>query len=200
MPHAYHVITRGNNGRTVFADDRDRTAYIDILRDTAEANRLAVNHFVLLDDHVHLLVEVESREKLSAAMQSLNQGYGRHWRRRHTHNGYLWQGRYRRHRIDEPDYLLACGVHMELNPVRAGLARSPEEYRWSSHRFYVSASEWDFVQPSERYLLLGASPMERQACYAGLVSIWHDSCPSRDEVRLHFMRGCPTFHPWIGKG
>jgi len=132
----YHVMLRGNGGNAVFACDQDRYRFYLLLQQAIERYCCRVFAFCLMDNHVHLAVQVGDIP-LSRFMQNLSGRYTRwfNWRTKKT--GHLFQGRYKAIVVEEDSYLLQLVAYLHLNPVRAGMVQAPEDYRWSSHRAYL---------------------------------------------------------------
>ena len=124
-------------------------------------------HFALMPNHVHLVLQVVDGPALSKAMQGLNLSYSLYYRKRYKYLGHLWQGRFKSLVIDRESYLLECGRYVELNPVRAHLARDPREYAWSSYRTYAEGLEHPLIAIAANplYEQLGASAERRQQAY-----------------------------------
>lgn len=134
----YHVMSRGIERRPIVRDDYDRLKRLDWLRRTVEAHGWRLHAFVLMNNHEHLFVETPEAN-LSAGMQLLNGSYTSYFNRRHGRVGHLFQGRYKGHLIDEEGYYLEVSRYIHLNPVRARMARRPEEWPWSSYPGYQRA-------------------------------------------------------------
>ncbi len=166
LPH--HVMWRGNNRQSVFADAADKTLFLELLAEHARACSAQVHAYVLMDNHVHLLLTPPSAQALSTLMQAVGRAYVRRFNLRHGRTGTLWEGRYRSTVID-PAVTLACMAYLDLNPVRAGGVHAPEQYAWSSHGHYVGArnDRWLTVPPAA--WALGNTPFAREAAYADLV-------------------------------
>jgi len=165
----YHVLTRGNNAQPVFHDAADFQRYLQLLSSYSLEHGLKIYHFVLMPNHVHLVMEVPRAAMLSTAMSGLNLRYALYYRKRYGYRGHLWQDRFKSLVIDQDSYLLECGRYVELNPVRAGLVREPREYRWSSYRFYTEGASHPFLSPHPLYETLGASTGDRQRRYIQFV-------------------------------
>jgi putative transposase len=133
---AYHVILRGNAGQPIFVDDEDRSRLYRLLREGVERFGHRIHAFCLMNNHVHLALQVGDIA-LSRIMQNLSFRYTRSMNWRHKRTGHLFQGRYRAVLIDADSYLLQLIRYIHLNPVRARLAATPEEYRWTSHGAYL---------------------------------------------------------------
>lgn len=135
--HVYHVLTRGNNRQDVFEDEEDFRKYLDILLRYKEKYHFKLYHYVLMTNHVHLVIEPsEGGGSLSEIMKVINLAYAQHYKRKYRHTGHFWQDRYKSIIISKDGYLLACGSYVELNPVRAKIVEDPKDYTWSSYRVY----------------------------------------------------------------
>jgi len=132
----HHVILRGNAGQPIFVDDEDRARLYLLLREGVERFGHRIHAFCLMNNHIHLALQVGDIT-LSRIMQNLSFRYTRSMNWRHNRTGHLFQGRYRAVLIDADSYLLELIRYIHLNPVRAKLAATPEEYRWTSHRAYL---------------------------------------------------------------
>ena len=138
------MIQRGNNRAACFHADGDRRLYLRCLRDAAARHRCAIHAYVLMSNHVHLLVTPSAVGAVGMMMQDVGRRYVRLFNKIHERSGTLWEGRYKSSLIDSESYLLTCHRYIELNPVRAGLVQHPLEYRWSSHAHYA-LSAWNPV-------------------------------------------------------
>jgi putative transposase len=166
FPH--HLIQRGNDRRRIFVDDADRERYLALLREIATQAGLAVHAYVLMPNHVHLLVTPAAAGDVGRAVQSLGRRYVRWFNDRHARTGALFEGRYRSTVVDADRYLLACMRYIELNPVRAALVSDPAEFRWSSHRHHTGRAVDALITDHPVYWGLGNTPFERQAAYLQL--------------------------------
>src|SRR3972149_4661339 len=116
----YHILTRGNNRQDVFKDKQDYKKYREILQRYKERYTFKLYHYVLMTNHVHLVLEsTEKGGKLSEIMKGINLSYAQHYKGRYKHIGHFWQDRYKSIIISKDAYLLACGSYVELNAVRA---------------------------------------------------------------------------------
>lgn len=163
QPH--HVILRGNNRQAIFYSDLDREYLLATLAEAAGQYRVAVHAYVLMDNHLHLLVTPPAAEALSRMMQSLGRRYVGWFNARHQRSGTLWEGRFRAGLIEGERHLLACMRYIELNPVRAGLCAEPAQWPWSSAQHHLGLARSSLVTEHEMYWLLGNTPFEREHAY-----------------------------------
>lgn len=141
----YHVIVRGNQKRKVFKSDDDFRSYLDILQRYKARYPFSLYAYVLMSNHIHLLMET-GKIPLNKILQGINQSYTMYFNRKYKTVGHLFQGRYKSILCEKDAYLLALVKYIHLNPVRAKIAQSPDDYLWSSHKAYVgSASKSELV-------------------------------------------------------
>lgn len=171
-PHetVYHILTRGNNRQDVFRDERDYEKYCGILRGYKEKYRFKIYHYVLMRNHVHLVLEpTENGGKLSEIMKGINLSYAQYYKNRYRHIGHFWQDRYRSIIISKDDYLLACGSYVELNPLRAKIVEDPKDYRWSSYKAYAHGKSDVLIDEHPIYNNLSRKEGERRKKYREFV-------------------------------
>ncbi|MBI2089410.1 MAG: transposase [Deltaproteobacteria bacterium] len=132
----YHVICRGNQRQTIFHSDVDRSHYLDRLEQYRERYGFTVYAYVLMTNHVHLLIET-GKVPLSKIMQGLQFTYTRYYNREYGKVGHLFQGRYKAILCDRESYLLELVRYLHLNPARMRRRLDPWRYRWSSHGAYL---------------------------------------------------------------
>jgi putative transposase len=163
-----HVIQRGNNRQSIFHSDEDREIFLAWLLSAVREHGCHIHAYVLMTNHIHLLLTPERAESLPRTMQSLGRRYVRYVNDTRGRTGTLWEGRYRAAPIDSDAYLMVCHRYIELNPVRAGMVRHPREYRWSSYRANAQGNTDPIVSPHLLYRSLGRSVRERQESYRAL--------------------------------
>jgi putative transposase len=163
-----HIVQRGNNRAPCFFTDADRAAYLHWLGIYARRLSVAIHAWVLMGNHVHLLVTPASPAHASKLMQSLGRRYVPHFNQLYERTGTLWEGRFRACAVDAEAYLLACMRYIESNPVRASLCLSPGDYRWSSFGTNALGLADALVTEHSVYESLGSSPSIRQSAYRGL--------------------------------
>lgn len=132
----YHVITRGNQRQKIFRNRYDYLKYLEVLAHYKEQYRFYLYAYILMSNHVHLLIETRETP-LSKIFQGINQKYTMYFNWRYNTVGHLLQGRYKAFICDKDEYLLSLIKYIHLNPVRAKISKTPDEYLWSSHRSYV---------------------------------------------------------------
>jgi putative transposase len=172
---ALHIIQRGNNRQPCFFADDDYRYYLDSLKDAAARYGGQVHAYVLMTNHVHLLLTPEFAETPSMVLQSVGRRYVRYVNQVYRRSGTLWEGRYKSTLIDSDRYLLTCSRYIELNPVRARMVDHPGDYRWSSYICNASGETGSFISPHPLYLAMGNAPPVRALAYRALFDRHIDS-------------------------
>lgn len=160
-----HVVQRGVNRAPCFLSRDDYRSYLDCLRDAAAKVGCRVHAYVLMTNHVHLLVTPDQDLAASQLMQRVGRRYVRAFNERHRRTGTLWEGRFRSSIVDSERYLLVCQRYIEQNPIRAGMVRAAGDYPWSSHRYYAEGVPDPVVHPHPVFLGMGVTPQERRDAY-----------------------------------
>lgn len=203
LPHVpLHVTQRGVNRAAIFIDDEDRHHYRRLLRDACTRNAIFVHAFVLMDNHVHLLLTASEPERLAVAMRAVGQSYVQFFNTRHRRTGTLWQGRFKSCMVDSDRYALMVCRYIELNPVRAAMVALPEEYRWSSVHTHLGKARDPLITPHAAYQALGATPDERASAYGKLLRSGIDEddvSRIRDYIAQERALGCPRFQGMVEK-
>lgn len=163
-----HVIVRGNNRSEIFCADVDYKFYLEKLQLACDKHGCQVHAYILMTNHVHLLITPQEEASLSKTLQMLGRYYVQYYNYSYQRTGTLWEGRYKATLIDSEAYLLTCMRYIELNPVRAGMVSHPSEYPWSSYHFNALGKPNDLVTPYLEYLRLGKSAEARQVAYRQL--------------------------------
>jgi len=163
-----HIIQRGNNRQACFYADEDYQFYLEWLKEYADKTECHINAYVLMTNHVHLLVSTKKAEALGALMKALGQRYTQYVNKMYKRSGTLWEGRYKSCPIQAETYLLACQRYIELNPVRANMVGHPAEYKWSSYATNAQGDKNLIIQPHAIYKALGLDAASRRAAYREL--------------------------------
>jgi putative transposase len=161
-------VQRGNSRQAVFFSDDDYAAYLGWLREGAEKYGCAIHAYVLMTNHVHLLLTPQSRDSISKAIQYVGRHYVTYVNHLYGRSGTLWEGRHKGCVVSSDDYLLSCMQYIELNPVRAGMTATPAEYPWSSYASNAIGHADRLMTPHANYLALGRGEGDRLYAYREL--------------------------------
>ena len=147
----YHVTSRGNEQRGIYKSKKDREQFLHYLETAKERYGAVIHTYCLMDNHFHLLLETP-KGNLSQIMRHINGAYTTYFNVKRKRAGHLFQGRYKAILVEADEYAEELSRYIHLNPVRAGLVNKPEEFEWSSHRYYVGKTKPEWLRTD---LILG---------------------------------------------
>ena len=185
-----HIVQRGHNRDACFLIEEDYQAYLGWLAEALKTSGCQLHAYVLMTNHVHLLVTPDKAESVPKLLISLGRRYVQYFNRTHKRTGTLWDSRYKSSLIQAETYLLTCMRYIELNPVRAGMTDDPAHYRWSSYRSNGLGQAGELVTPHSGYLELGQDAKERQTFYRKLFRPHLDE-EAIDDIRLALSQSLP---------
>jgi putative transposase len=165
-----HIIQRGLDRQACFFAVEDYRLYLELMQEAADKYDCHVHAYVLMTNHVHMLVTPQQSLGVSLMVQRLAQRYVRAINRTYRRTGTLWDGRYRAGLVDTGRYLLTCMRYIELNPVRASMVSHPAEYAWSSYRHNGQGSPDKVIKSHPLYIQLDKNRLNRCAAYRGMFS------------------------------
>jgi len=198
--YPHQIIQRGNNRQAIFFEDADRRFFRSALGEALDAHQCALHAYVLMTNHVHLLITPQRGEGVACLMQSLGRRYVGYINRRYARTGTLWEGRFKSTIVDAEDYVLACYRYIEANPVRARMVEGARDHPWSSHRANALGDPDRLVTQHDCYKALGRSARPRQAAYR---TMFEDDLPDetieilRDATQRGWVPGRQTFRDQI---
>ena len=184
-----HVTHRGNNRQRIFHCEGDYRFFWRCIKEAADELEVAVNAYVFMSNHMHLLLTPVESSAISRAMHSASRRYAGYFNNRYGRTGTLWEGRFHASLVTTDHYLLACHRYIDLNPVRGGLATVPEMYPWSSHRYYSMGEFNPLVTPHPGLEVLGHDETARRRAYRGLVAQPLEDA-ELEAIRKAARRGC----------
>jgi putative transposase len=185
-----HAVQRGHSREPVFYEDGDYQAYLYWLGEAARRYGCAIHAYVLMTNHVHVLVTPADEDGISQMMQYVGRRYVPYINRTYGTSGTLWEGRYKASLVQEEAYLLTCMRYIELNPVRADMVKSPAHYRWSSYRSNGQGKEDKLLTPHETYMALGRTLEKRGEAYRELFKA-HLDIGMLDAINAAWQTGTP---------
>ena len=180
--HPLHVVQRGCLRSACFFGDEDCDAYLGWLSQYAARFGCSVHAYVLMGNHVHLLLTPSRAGGADSLMRSLAGRYARYVEDLHHRDGALWEDRYEAFPVHVGRYLLSCMRYIELNPVRARVVASPGQYRWSSFRANALGEHDALLTPHAHYCALGRDAESRRAAYRALFRNQSSAAPSRRAI------------------
>jgi len=132
----YHVTARGNERKAVFKSKRDREKLLEYLETATDRYHAVIHAFCLMDNHYHLLLETPAGN-LSQIMHHVNGAYTTYFNVKRARSGHLFQGRFKAILVEKDAYAKELSRYIHLNPVRAKMVQTPEQYAWTSYPFYI---------------------------------------------------------------
>ena len=187
---AAHIVQRGNCRQAVFFCDDDYIAYLKWLKEGALKHDCVIHAYVLMTNHVHVLLTPYSKDSISKTIQYIGRNYVTYVNHVYGKSGSLWEGRHKGCIVSSDDYFLRCMRYIELNPVRAGMVDTPEMYPWSSHRLNITGCASELITPHQLFLDLGCTDQVRAQIYRKL---FHSSFEVEQlkEIRSAVQTGTP---------
>jgi len=181
----YHVTARGNYRQDIFASDAEKELYISFLSHYQQEFSFRLFAFVLMDNHIHLLLERPTQISLGKVIKILHGRFSKEINRIKRRSGHLFQGRFFSLIVEEDVYLLELTRYIHLNPVKAGMVKSAHEYRWSSARTYLGLDYFSFVD-REYLALFGKRPQTRHKNYEAFLE---DGCKKNIDITSKIKEG-----------
>lgn len=145
-----HVYSRALDKRTIFSCREDFEYFKQLLRITKADYGYRLHHYCLMNTHFHLVVSIPDVEGFSLGLKEIKEKYARRCKIRRGRKGPVWWGRFGSQLIENEKYLYACGLYVEMNPVKEGIARQAAEWAYSSGRHYFGSVKDDLVDDYER--------------------------------------------------
>jgi putative transposase len=179
IPH--HLTQRGNRRQRVFFSEEDKSYYLKILRDNLDGTGLRILGYCLMDNHVHLVSTPSLKDEFAHVLGETHRKYTTIINTRKKWKGHLWQERYWSFPLDAP-YLYRAVRYIELNPVRAGIVKEAQGYRWSSARGHLRLGEDPIID------LEGSLPIAED--WASYLKEDEDA-GFRDQIHRHEKTGRP---------
>jgi putative transposase len=177
-----HIVQRGHSRARSFNCDADFATYMGLLEESCLLFPCTVHAYVLMPNHVHLLVTPQVPENISQVMRRVGQRYVRHFNKAYGRTGSIWEGRFKSFPVDSERYLLQCQRYIELNPVRAHLVERASDYPWSSYRCNAWGWPSSLVRAHSAYAAMVGEQRERLDWYLEFM----EQAP--DEAQLHAIR------------
>ncbi|OGX38318.1 MAG: hypothetical protein A3C53_02540 [Omnitrophica WOR_2 bacterium RIFCSPHIGHO2_02_FULL_68_15] len=171
----YHLIVRGDNREIIFFSDADYRRYLELVAEARQRFECRLFAYALMTNHAHLMVQTGQTHSVSKFMQWLNTSYTIYVNKRHQRVGHVFQGRYHSVLVEKDSYALELSRYIHLNPVRAGMVRTPEAYRWSSFHEYLhpgrpGLTDTDLILAMISPIASHQRPLYRQFVMEGLTA------------------------------
>jgi len=195
-----HIMHRGNNRQDIFETEDDMYRIKNDIECALDKTKCILHAYVIMTNHLHLLVTPQDKDQLSQFMQIMANRYVRYFNALHDRTGSIWEGRYKSSVIDSEAYLLTLYRYIEQNPVSANMVKQASEYRWSSYGHNAKNEPDALITEHEEYMRLGQNPQQRRDHYQ---SLFKQPINDRDKITLATDRGevfgTSSFHEKMSK-
>lgn len=132
----YHIMLRGINQQVIFEDDEDYFKFVETLENYKAVSGYKVFAYCLMSNHIHILIKVE-KEDLDLIMKRIAGSYVYWYNWKYYRKGHLFQDRFKSEPIEDDSYFLTVLRYIHQNPVKAGIVKSIDDYRFSSYNDYI---------------------------------------------------------------
>lgn len=163
-----HIMHRGNNRQDIFNTEDDMLRIKDDIEHGLKKSGCFLHAYVIMTNHLHLLITPGSKEQLAFFMQAMANRYVRYYNALHKRTGTLWEGRYKSCLVDSDSYLFSLYKYIEMNPVKANMVSNPSDYKWSSYSHNALADNDKLITEHNLYRALGNNPEIRCGRYKEL--------------------------------
>ena len=133
----YHIMLRGINRQDIFNDEEDNLKFIETLKKYKDICGYQIYGYCLMSNHIHLLLK-EGAETISQIMKRIGASYVYWYNMKYERYGPLFQDRYKSEKVEDDKYFLAALRYIHQNPIKAGMVKKLENYKWSSYGEYIS--------------------------------------------------------------
>ncbi len=165
----YHVMIRGNNRHSVFKSNNDYLYFLELIGRYKTEHPFDLYHYCLMPNHIHMLLKTFKASDFSTFMKKLELAYFHHYRQQYDWVGHFWQGRFKSQPVGKDAYFIQCGKYIELNPVRANIISEPQEYSYSSYKYYTEGKKNSLITEDIFYNEFGFNDLTRQQNYQKMI-------------------------------
>ncbi len=197
-----HIMHRGNNRQDIFRCEEDMLRIKEDIFYALEKSGCQLHAYVIMTNHLHLLITPENKEQLAVFMQMMANKYVRYFNSKYERTGTIWEGRYKSCLVDSEQYLFTLYKYIEMNPVKANIVKSLDDYKWSSYAYNALGQEDRLISEHLSYQQLGKTVKVRCKKYQSLFSEL-DLSKQNDNITQATLRGevygSDQFHQHIEK-
>ncbi len=150
----YHVMQRGIRKTDIFYDDEDYKIFLKLIQAGMEKWQCQLHAYCLMTNHYHALIET-SEEEIGKFVKYVSQNYAMYFNRKYGYKGHVFEGRFVSGLVKQDSYFLQTSRYIHLNPVKAYMAKTPEQYPWSSYRILAGMEDEEFVTVDRTWAYFG---------------------------------------------
>ncbi|MFD1382669.1 transposase [Rhodanobacter aciditrophus] len=163
-----HIVQRGASHKAVFFENEDYKAYASWMKEAAVVYDIAIHAFVLMTNHIHILLTAKNPENVGKFMQHIGRRYVPFINHKYGRSGSIWEGRYKSNLVQSEHYFLAVMRYIELNPVRANMVEQAAHYRWSSFQHNSGLKPLSFITPHPVFNAPGSDTVTLSSNYLSM--------------------------------
>lgn len=196
-----HIMHRGNNRQDIFKSEKDMLRIKDDIKKSLLKSKFKSHAYVIMINHLHLLITPRDQEQLTIFMQSTANRYVRYFNAKHQRTGTIWEGRFKSCLVDSENHLFALYKYIEMNPIKVGMVKNIEKYKWSSYLHNALGVSDELVSEHLLYKRLAKESPLRRSRYSALfnkLDSMHDKKITEATMR-GTVYGKDIFHKKIGK-
>jgi putative transposase len=179
--YPFHIFVRGNNQQNIFLTNKDRSTYLKIIRQAKSLFNYSLYTFALMDNHIHLLLQMNGQSSLSKFMHRIQTAFSHYFNSAHQRKGHVFESRFNSNIVDTDRYFVTVERYIHLNPVRAGMVSKPEDYLWSSYAHRFSGRFANYIDHNTPLEYFGQSRRQQLKEY----QIFTELAMSHDEEWTH---------------
>ncbi|MCI2285259.1 transposase [Colwellia sp. MSW7] len=193
---------RGNNRQDIFRCEEDMLRIKEDIFYALEKSGCQLHAYVIMTNHLHLLITPENKDQLAIFMQMMANKYVRYFNSKYERTGTIWEGRYKSCLVDSEQYLFALHKYIEMNPIKAKMVKSLDDYKWSSYAYNALGQKDKLIREHRLYQKLGKTVKVRCKEYQSLFTEL-DLSKQNDTITQATLRGevygSANFHQHIEK-
>lgn len=137
----FHVMVQGINKEYIFSSQEMKEKYKKLLKENIQESNVKLLSYSIMSNHAHMLMYVENIQEMSKLMQKINTSFAKFYNRKNNRVGFVFRDRFSIQQILNKQHLLNCLVYIHNNPVKAGIVKNPQDYKYSSYGEWIGEKE-----------------------------------------------------------
>lgn len=137
----FHIMVQGINKEYIFLTQEMKEKYKKLLKENIQKSNVKLLSYCIMSNHAHMLMYVQNSQEMSKLMQKINTSFAKFYNRKNNRVGFVFRDRYSIQQILNRQHLYNCLAYIHNNPVKAGIVREPQEYKYSSYKEWLGSRE-----------------------------------------------------------
>lgn len=163
--HIWHITHRCHKKEFLLKFSKDRQRWLHWLFEAKKRYGLCVLNYVVTSNHIHLLVKDTEASAIAKSLQLIAGRTGQEYNKRKARKGAYWEDRYHATAVDSDEHLIKCLIYIDMNMVRAGVVRHPNNWANGGYR--------EIQNPPKRYRIIDVSALMQLCNVASLTEFQH---------------------------